>query len=263
MKEQLGRIVGTLDELAGIETVLPRGAVHPGGPHYRLKGTLGPISIGMDECRVLAAFIEDVKPRNCLIIGNAFGLSSVFIAGRMALNDGVSVVTLDNQSEGDGERLAAIAETLRRRMQCHLLVNHKGASPEDIERVAGGRKFDFILIDGLHRHPQVTRDFFGVQPVATDEAVLWWHDYWMLGIPQSVEEAGRAAYHCLKVNTSCEMVFGTRNRALFERVAGLYENTEQPRRRWRPRAFLKVCYAVGSAVARAPARRWRAATKST
>jgi predicted O-methyltransferase YrrM len=242
----LHAIVRELDDHAGIEPILLNGAVHPGGPHFRVKGTLGPISIGADECRVLATFVEAVRPRRCFIIGNAFGLSSVLIAKLMESNGGLSVETLDNQSEGDGERLAGIADALRRRLQCRLLVNHKGRSPEDVPAIAGGDKYDFILIDGLHRHPQVTHDFLGVLPIASEDAVLWWHDYWMPGIPQSVDKAMNEGMRCRKVNCSCEMVFGTRSEELFERMVALYENTEAPRKRMRPRAFLKLCYALGA-----------------
>lgn len=237
-------IVDNLREIAGVDRLWRRGAVHRGGPHYRLKGSIGPISIGEDECRLLGRLIQDFRPRRCFIVGNAFGLSSVFIAKMMESNGGRHVVTLDNQSEGNGRRCADVAAELARRMRCRLLKNHKGTSPADIPSAAGAERYDLLFLDGLHRHPQVTRDFRGALDIATPDAVFVWHDYWMLGIHQSVEDAQRAGFRCLKINTSCEMVFGTRNDRLFDRLPDLHENTEPPRRRLRAAAALKACSAV-------------------
>ncbi len=250
-------ILTHLDRIAGLDTLWRRGAVHRGGPHYRLRGTVGPVSIGMDECRVFGRLIESLRPKRCFIIGNAFGLSSAFIAKMMERCGGLSIVTLDNQSEGDGERNAAIAESLRLHLSCDLLVNRKGSSPEDVPRAAAGQSFDLILIDGLHRHPQVTRDFVGVSDIAAPDAVFCWHDYWMFGIPQSVAEAQRRGIRCVKINTSCEIVMGTRDVDLFTRIEALYDNTEAPRKRLRPAAFLKACHALATGSLSA----WRAGAR--
>lgn len=242
----LQEILQTLDDIASLERIWARGAVHQGGPHYRIDGTRGPISIGEDECRVIGRFVQQFKPRRCFMVGNAFGLSSVYIAKMMEQNAGESVVTLDNQSEGNGQRCAGIAEQLRSRMDCKLLTNHKGSSPQDVEMTAGADRYDFVFLDGLHRHPQVTTDFQAVQRVATEDAVFCWHDYWMPGIPQCVEYARKTGYHCLKINSSCEMAMGTKSKSVFDEISGLYGNTETPKRRLRPGAFLKLCYVLAT-----------------
>ncbi len=249
-REIIRKIVDALNDIAGVETVFKNGAVHPGGPHYRLAGMSGPISIGEDECRALGALIDAFNPTNAFIIGNAFGLSGVFVAAMMQARRGQRTVTLDNQSEGEGQRIARIAEQLRERLGCDILINWKGSSPVDIPAAAENKLYDFIFIDGLHRHPQVTRDFFGILPIATPNAIVCWHDYWMTGIPKSVEEAQRAGFQCIKVNTSCEMVFGSRDEGVFNTICSLFENTEAPKRRLRPGAFLKLCCALTSAAVR-------------
>ncbi len=244
MKAIIREVVQNLQEIAPLERIWTRGAVHPGGPHYRVRGTRGPISIGEDECAAFGRLIQEFTPDRCFIIGNAFGLSSVFIAKMMELHGGQSVVTLDNHSEGSGHRCAGIAERLAARLDCRLLENVTGTSPDDIARSAGGYRYDLILIDGLHRHPQATRDFRGVLCIARPDTIFCWHDYWMPGIPQSVDEASRAGCHCRKINSSCEMVFGTRNGERFSRIVAMYDNAEQPRKRLRPRAFIKLCYVL-------------------
>jgi len=238
-----------LNELAGVEPVFRRGAVHPGGPHYRLKGTIGPVSIGEDECAVFARLIEAFRPGHGFIIGNAFGFGSVLISKIMEANGGESVVTLDAKCEGDGERCFEVAAELRERMNCRILHNKVGWSPQDIDGAAERDAYDLIFIDGLHRHPQVSRDYLGVRHLAHEESILVWHDYWMLGIPESVALAQRDGFQCLKVNTSCEMVLGTRNAGILGRIRSLYENTEEPRKRLRPWAFFKACHAIATGAA--------------
>src|SRR5262245_46552125 len=138
-------VVSGLDDVCRTERVFARGAVHAGGPHYRIAGTLGPISIGEDECAVFGRVVAAFRPARCFMIGNAFGLSSVFIAKAMELHGGVAVVTLDNQSEGDGALCVAVAGALRDRLGARLLLNRIGASPEDVPAAAGDALYDLVF----------------------------------------------------------------------------------------------------------------------
>ncbi len=245
-KDVLRNVIATLDKIAGLERVLPHGAVHPGGPHYRLRGSVGPISIGEDECAVFARVIERFAPADCFIVGNAFGLSSVFISKMMEANGGRSVVTLDAKCEGDGDRCFDIAARLRDEMACTILTNKVGWSPQDIDSAAERDAYDLIFLDGLHRHPQVSKDFHGVKHLAHDETILCWHDYWMPGIPQSVAEAQRDGFECIKINCSCEIVLGTRSHSVFETISEMFDNVETPQPRRRILAFLRICHAVAT-----------------
>lgn len=221
-------IIAAVDEMIGLDRIWPRGLVHPGGPHYRLRGTIHPISIGGDECLAFARLIEALRPANCFIIGNAFGASSVFIAKMMERCGGRAVITLDSKSEGDGERCFAVAARLRECFAAKLLTNKVGWSPRDIPKTIEDPSYDLIFIDGDHSHPQVTRDFEGVRPIARDDSVLCWHDYWVDGVPQSVAAAESAGFRCFKVNTSCEMVFGTRSPEVFARLQHVFPHGEPP-----------------------------------
>lgn len=227
-------IVVTLESIAGLDQIWKRGVVHRGGPHYRLRGSIGPVSIGEDECLMLATLIGRFRPAHCFVIGNGFGLSSAFIAKMMEANGGLSVTTLDSKVEGDGERCFDTAETLRVRMACRILRNEHGVSPHDVERTAGGLSYDLIFIDGDHAHPQPTLDFHGVQHLLAPSGILLWHDYWLAGVAESVTEARRNGYRCVKVNSSCEMVFGTRDDSVFRDIEALFEDAETPRPRRHP-----------------------------
>ncbi|MEQ9039505.1 MAG: class I SAM-dependent methyltransferase [Silicimonas sp.] len=229
----VGEVREALKAVTELDPLWMHGVVHPGGPHYRLEGTLGPVSFGEDECVVLGHYIMEFSPANCFIIGNAFGMSSVYIAKAMESCGGRSVITLDNKSEGDGERCARVAEDLRKRTNARLLENHYGRSPDDIMRATGGEKFDLVLVDGLHAHPQVTEDYHGLKDVLHDKSVICWHDYWLAGVPESVAAAESDGFLCTKVNCSGELVFGTRDQAVFDRILRLFPNSEAPLKRTR------------------------------
>jgi predicted O-methyltransferase YrrM len=239
----LKSIIASLNSISPLEPVWRSGVVHKGGPHYRLRGTAGPASIGEDECLILGDLIAHFEPVNCFIIGNGFGLSSVWIAKLMENNGGRSVVTLDNHSEGDGQRCFAVAEELRTLTQSSILRNRYGISPQDLVATASGDLYDLIFIDGGHSHPQVTADFHGVQPLLVKKGILCWHDYWLAGVAASVAEAEHAGYRCLKVNSSCEMVFGTRDEEVFREMKALFSRAEAPSRRRHPCARLKLTLA--------------------
>ena len=219
----LERVVGALSSIVPTTPVWPQGLVNPGGPHRRLKGHKYPISIGEDECLVFGRLIEALTPAHCYIIGNAFGFSSVYIADVMQHHGGQSVTTLDNQSEGDGERMAAIAQQLSEKLGTDkLLHNRKGSAPQDIAATAAQESYELIFIDGLHRHPQVTHDFDGVLPYVGDETVVVFHDSWIVGVPEAVDAAKARGFRCLWVPTSCEMILATRSEAVFARLRSTF-----------------------------------------
>jgi predicted O-methyltransferase YrrM len=224
-------VVSNLKVFTRLDCIWKRGLVNRGGPHYRLSGMLSPISIGVDECVIFGRLIKTFKPKNCFIIGNAFGMSSVYIAKVMERFGGNAVVTLDNKSEGDGELCFQIAAALCNRMGAKILKNKVGSSPEGVHATADDVEYDLIFIDGLHSHPQVTKDFEAVKHLVHDHTIICWHDYWIPGILESVKTAEHAGFLCLKIRSSCEMVFGTKNPKVYSKLKQLYPNSEKPRGR--------------------------------
>ena len=228
----LTRVLGALDEVAETSLVWPTGLLNPGGPHRRIKGHLYPISIGDDECRVFGRLIERLRPEHCYIIGNAFGLSSVYVACMMRDNGGISVTTLDDRSEGQGERIAGIADALADKLELGgILQNRKGRAPGDIGTTAKQPRYELIFVDGLHRHPQVTRDFLGVLPYCADDTVVVFHDSWIAGVPEAVKEAKRRGLRCLWIPTSCEMILATTGQSLFADLETIFPEGDENRRR--------------------------------
>jgi len=232
MDSSMERVVKTLAAIAETRFVWPEGLLNPGGPHRRLKGHQYPISMGEDECRAFGTLVEALRPKTCFIIGNAFGLSSAYIADVMKNHGGEKVITLDNQSEGNGQECARVAQALVDQMGLGDFVsNVKGSSPQDIPRAAGDTTHDLIFIDGLHRHPQVTHDFHGVLPLAHDKSVIVFHDSWIRGVPEAVDEAKSKGYRCLWIPTSCEIILAVRDQELFATLQKLFPTAVEDRGR--------------------------------
>ena len=223
MDESLKRVVSALEGLAEVGLVWPKGLLNPGGPHRRLRGHHYPISIGEDECLVFGKVIETLRPEHCFIIGNAFGFSSAYIADVMTHNGGKSVITLDNQSEGAGEKAAKIAQALSETIgTAEIMRNKKGSSPQDIPAAVEQPSYELVFIDGMHRHPQVTYDLDGVLPYCAERGVVVFHDSWIIGVPEAVQHAKSLGFRCLWVPTSCEMILATRDAGVFEKLKAAF-----------------------------------------
>lgn len=232
VSETVGRVVAALDRVADTSLLWGRGLLNPGGPHRRLRGHMYPISIGEDECIVFGRLVERFRPRHCFIVGNAFGFSSAYIADVMHQHGGQSVTTLDNQSEGEGERIAGVAQALTDELGlAEILENCKGSSPDDIARVAKQTSYELVFIDGLHRHPQVTRDLHGVLPYCDAKSIVVFHDSWIVGVPEAVEEAKKLGFRCLWVPTSCEMILATRDEQVFSDLRATFAEGVEDRGR--------------------------------
>lgn len=225
--DPLNAVIAALDELEPTTIVWPRGLMHPGGPHRRLKGMFSPISIGEDECRAFGRLIAARRPAEAFVIGNAFGLSSAYIALAMQQHGGRRIVTLDSQAEGDGARCAGIAAALADKLDLGLLTQKKGRSPEDVPGAVEAERHELLFIDGLHAHPQVTHDLDAVLPYAAEDGVIVWHDYWIPGVPEAVMAARERGWSVWWIPTSCEMVLGTRDPEVFRALRETFpEGTE-------------------------------------
>lgn len=232
MTESLYRVASALNEIASTSLVWPGGLLHPGGPHRVLAGTWFPVSIGEDECAVFGQLIEQFRPTHTFIVGNAFGFSSCYIADVMQRHGGKSVVTLDNEIEGKGRACATVARQLTDRLELTLLTNKKGRSPGDTAWAAGTEQYDLVFIDGDHGHPQVTHDFNGILPFTHERTVFVWHDFWLPGIHHCLKAAAVHGVRWLWLPTSCEMVVGVRDAALFSKLTEMFpdgvENHKAP-----------------------------------
>ena len=222
MTDSLHRVVNALDQVAETSLVWKRGLINQGGPHRVLAGTLLPISIGEDECAVFGRLIEQFRPKHAFIIGNAFGFSACYIADAMRQHGGEKVVTLDSEVEGRGRDCATIARQLANKLELALLINKKGRSPVDTASAVETERHDLVFIDGDHSHPQVTRDFESIFPFTHSQTIFVWHDFWWSGILPCLRVAQTHGMRWLWLPTSCEMVLGVRDEAIFANLQKMF-----------------------------------------
>jgi predicted O-methyltransferase YrrM len=265
MTDSLHRVVNALNEIAETSLVWPRGLINAGGPHRVLSGTLFPVSIGEDECAVFGRLIECFRPQHAFIIGNAFGFSSCYIADMMRQHGGKSVVTLDSEVEGRGKACAQIARQLAETLELGLLQNKKGQSPDDTASVIETDRHDLVFIDANHGHPHVTRDFDGILPFTHEQTIFVWHDFWLPGIVPCLRAAENQGFKWIWLPTSCEMVLGVREDAVFAELQKLFPEgveNQEPHSVWLGVAILakELLRQSWEAVSRPVLSRWNSST---
>lgn len=222
-------IANALEERANVRTVWPDGCMHEGGPHRRLAGRPTPISIGEDECGVFGALVHRFAPKQCFIVGNAFGFSAAYIALAMRDSGAEHVIAMDAETEGDGPENADVARGLAKSLNVDLLKIKKGFSPQDTVGAVEAAAYDLVFLDGNHKSPYVRNDLHGVLPYIHDDTVIVFHDFFLEGVRDGVLAAIELGLHCLWLPTSCEMVVATRSEARFAELRSLFpEGSDDP-----------------------------------
>ena len=127
--------------------------------------------LALQEIMFLENLGRLLQPKNCLIIGNSYGWSTVATALTFP---GAKTVGIDSMNE-DGIRLTVqLFETLKLKGVAVL-----AESPNDVARVCTEQfdgQVDFVLIDALHTNDAMTKDFQGVLPHCTEDCVFLFHD---------------------------------------------------------------------------------------
>ena len=150
------------------------------------------LGIAMQEVYLLEHLFAAFQPRRALVIGNAFGWSTLAIA---ALLKGGQVVAIDSGS--DRNSLAGLDLTNRLAARGKLPAKAvKGTSPSDVAAIvdsALGGPVDFAFIDGLHTSAQVVLDYTAVRAKAVADAVYLFHDVQEFGLGAGIAEIERLA----------------------------------------------------------------------
>ncbi len=131
--------------------------------------------IAITEILCIETLIAAKPPANILVIGNAFGWSTLALA---VAAPGARVVALDwcpRQEEREGINLT---NRLAKKAGLNAMAV-EGKSPEDVASLAADyfpSPVDLVFIDGGHTNDQQRLDFDACKAVASADAVFLFHD---------------------------------------------------------------------------------------
>ena len=126
--------------------------------------------VALQEIMFFEQFREFISPQRILIIGNAFGWSTIAFA---LIFPKAKTVAIDPNSEGVNFTNELIA---RNSLSACAVV---GRSPENVAEIASrhlGGSVDFSLIDAIHTNEAIIADFAAVKATAVDQAFYLFHD---------------------------------------------------------------------------------------
>jgi predicted O-methyltransferase YrrM len=146
--------------------------------------SIDPIQVESEFARLLA-LIESERPRAVLEIGTAKG-GTLFLFTRVAADDAILVtIDLDGQPFPAISPRALLCRTFARSEQC--VVPLFGSDSHDPQtRALGGRRLDFLFIDGDHSAEGVRADFDLYTPLVRSGGLVALHDI----VPGNDEQVG-------------------------------------------------------------------------
>lgn len=112
-------------------------------------------------------------PAEILVIGNSFGLSTFVLAD---LFPDANIDAIDAEIEDLETHLGS---DITRKIIANDYPNVRltiGFSPDDLPKVANGKKYDFIFVDAYHTNEAVLKDWYGIQNMIAADCVIYFHD---------------------------------------------------------------------------------------
>jgi predicted O-methyltransferase YrrM len=143
-----------------------------------LDGTKVGVAGGLSfiEMFLFGCLSEALQPARILVIGNAFGLSTVLLS---VLNPNAKVVTIDAGTEGvDNSEGNKLTERIAKEEGLNLTVVlgfSPQAVPDTVQKHLDG-KVDLFFIDGLHTEAQQALDFEACWKFGGNQSVYLFHD---------------------------------------------------------------------------------------
>ncbi len=134
-----------------------------------------------EEIRWLFGLVREQRPRTVLEIGMDEG-GTLFLWTRAAAPD-ARLIAIDTRPPGP-LGLASPFPLVRRSFACarqrvELVMaanSHDPATLERVRAVLGGRKIDFLFVDGDHSYEGVWQDFHMYSPLVRRDGLIAFHD---------------------------------------------------------------------------------------
>ena len=141
----------------------------------RFGALITPVQV-RSEIRALCESLRERRPRTVLEIGTRHG-GTLFLFSRIAAPDAF-LVSVDLPRE-DLKPWRSLYAHLGRKGQEVFAIDgdsHANSTVECVSRVLGGRKVDFLFIDGDHSYEGVRHDFENYVGFLNDAGIVAFHD---------------------------------------------------------------------------------------
>jgi predicted O-methyltransferase YrrM len=146
----------------------------------RYHGLLRPFQI-QGEITELVTLVEKMRPETVLEIGTASG-GTLFLFSRVASpNASIISVDLPGGIHGGGYPwwktiLYRSFASRKQKITLMRVDSHLDATLNDVKKMLGGRKVDFLFIDGDHTYNGVRKDFENYAPLVRKGGLIALHD---------------------------------------------------------------------------------------
>lgn len=148
------------------------------GTQLARDGHVLSISLGVTLSDILVfQWVAEIAPWDrALVIGNAFGFSTLLLAG---LCPGCCVDAIDAEIEGAENQMGSELTRILAKQDFPNVQLTKGFSPQDLPSATRFDSYDFIFIDGMHTNEQLLKDYKGIRNLRSDASVVYFHDIGM------------------------------------------------------------------------------------
>ena len=146
-----------------------------------------------EEIATLLKIMEKRKPRRLLEIGTAGG-GTLFLFAKIASDDATIIsIDLPGGKFGGGypQACAPLYESFAtNRQNIHLIRqnSHLAEALDEVKRILGNEKLDFIFVDGDHTYEGLRNDFCIYSQLVKENGIMAFHDI----VPGNVEVVGGA-----------------------------------------------------------------------
>jgi len=114
-----------------------------------------------------------IDPEHILVIGNSFGLSTFVLADLFpnAKIDAIDAELENIEPQLGSEITRKIAATNYPNVELTI-----GFSPDDLPKVANGKKYNLIFVDAMHTNEAILKDYYGLQNLVAENCLIYFHD---------------------------------------------------------------------------------------
>lgn len=173
------------------------------------------IAMPASEAQLLWDIVRRVEPQQGIEIGAYVGWSTAHLLYALAdvYDRGyyrLTVIDPFTESRGTpGDTEARFWANLDR-FSDHGVALVRGHSPAVLPVVKPRDGWDFAFIDGAHTGDQPMQDIQGLLPCLTDDAIVVWHDAWIVPVKEAITWLGRQGWTNVELPTANRMTVSYR-----------------------------------------------------